>query len=539
MPMNPMIGSACGPGMRADGATAAPHRCRALVAARLEIVLQNRMQLVARLSDRDAGLQPSDRGHPHRVVTVEHRSIGRAHVRVHRHRHPEVRADDRRAGESLLRDADDRIRPVVQADRLPDEIAARAEPARPELVGEHDDRVRIEGLVFLGKKEPSERGTRSRDLEVVPRDQRGEHPLGRLRVAQAHDLRPELIRRDPVEERGSRPHRLEERIAEVVEPLTPRAAADVDERRRIDDTRARPQQNRVGEAEDRRRAGDAGRERQHGRNGEDRASPKEPQGVPEVEDRVHEVVRPVPDTICFPKSGVGSVPEPIVSETGVGSWPDTNCFPATHGGGRTTSLKWHNPHARRLIDDTSSSDCCRHRGAPRPWRRVGRPPEPGPAVTSRRAEADHPARRPGGNDWRLSGGTARAGAHAEREARRAPVSASGRGAGRRGHGHRVQSRASQAPDRALLGIHAAERPRLLPQPVGGLLAPRVGSNHPVEGRRGRGRGPLADGLRPARCEWRAGLHADRTVVYARAARHVRPRTRMARRSEARRDDRQV
>jgi hypothetical protein len=214
------------------------------------------VQLGPRLIDRDTGLHPSNRAHPHGLVRIEHRTIGRAHVLVHCHRHPEIGAEYRCPGESFFRDADNGVRTVVQAQRLADEIAIRPEAPRPELVAQHDDGMRVRRLVFLGQEEPTSRRTGADDLEIVAGHERGKRALGRLRIAEAHHLRPELIRRDPLEERVARSHRLEQRIAEVIEPLSARAAADVDERRGIGHPGPRPQQDGVGQAEDRRRAGD-------------------------------------------------------------------------------------------------------------------------------------------------------------------------------------------------------------------------------------------------------------------------------------------
>ena len=150
---------------------------------------------------------------------------------VHRHRHPEVGAGERRAREAALGDADDRVRPVVEADLLPQDVIAAAEAPGPEVVAENDHRMRVRDAVFVRDEEPPRRRPCPDDVEVVSRDERGKHPLRRVGVSEAHDVRPELHRGEPGEHRALLAHPREERIAEVVESLAIRVGApDVDQR---------------------------------------------------------------------------------------------------------------------------------------------------------------------------------------------------------------------------------------------------------------------------------------------------------------------
>ena len=260
----------------------APAR-HAVVTLRRQVGVHDALQLVARLPRRGAGLEPADRRHPHRVVHRQRRAVARVHVHFHRHRHPEIGADDRGAGEAGLGDADHRVGSVVEADGLAEHVRAGGEAPAPELVAQDDDGMRVGSAVLVGQEEASGGGTRADDLEEVAGHQPGEHALGRLRGAEAHHLGPELMRGEGDEVRVALAHLLEERIAEIVEPLTVRSrAADVDQRGRVGDADARAQQECVGQAEDRGAGRDTHGQRQHRRQREDRAAGEQTKGIADV-----------------------------------------------------------------------------------------------------------------------------------------------------------------------------------------------------------------------------------------------------------------
>ena len=143
--------------------------------------------------------------------------------------------------------------------------------------------MRVGSAVLVWQKEPSGGGARADDFEEVARHQPGEHALGRLRGAEAHHFGPELMGGERDEMRVPLAHLLEERIAEVVEPLAVRSrAADVDQRGRVGDADAGSQQERVGQAEDRRAGRDAHGQRQHRRQRENRAAGEQTKGIADV-----------------------------------------------------------------------------------------------------------------------------------------------------------------------------------------------------------------------------------------------------------------
>ena len=150
-------------------------------------------------------------------------------------------------------------------------------------MAQHDDRVSVGSAVLVWQKEPSGGGARSDDFEEVARDQPGEHALGRLRGAEAHHFGPELMGGERDEMRVPLAHFLEERIAEVVEPLAVRSrATDVDQGGRVGDADAASQQERVGQAEDRRAGRDAHGQRQHRRQRENRAAGEQTKGIADI-----------------------------------------------------------------------------------------------------------------------------------------------------------------------------------------------------------------------------------------------------------------
>ena len=96
-------------------------------------------------------------------------------------------------------------------------------------------------------------------------------------------LRPELHRGEPGEHRALLAHPLEERIAEVIESLAIRVRApDVDQRARISDSDARPDEEGVGQAEDGGAGRDADREGQYRCQREDWAADEQAEGVADV-----------------------------------------------------------------------------------------------------------------------------------------------------------------------------------------------------------------------------------------------------------------
>jgi hypothetical protein len=138
---------------------------------------------------------------------------------------------------------------------LTDERRVTLEPPRPEIVREHDDRVRARGAILLRQEEASRGGARADDLEVVGRDQHGEHPLGGGGVAERHHVRRPLRGRQALELSRLVAQLLEQRVAEIVEPAASGRAPDVDERLRVGYPGARPQEQGIPKAEDRRRGG--------------------------------------------------------------------------------------------------------------------------------------------------------------------------------------------------------------------------------------------------------------------------------------------
>ncbi len=132
-------------------------------------------------------------------VLRQGRTIAGADVLLHRHRHPEIGAEERRAEKPrsatpMIINAADLTRGVL----LPQDIIAAVKSPGPEVVAENDHRMCIRDSVFVRDEEPPRRRPCADDVEVVSRDERGKNTLRRVGVAEAHDVRPELHRGSPV-----------------------------------------------------------------------------------------------------------------------------------------------------------------------------------------------------------------------------------------------------------------------------------------------------------------------------------------------------
>ena len=174
--------------------------------------------------------------------------------------------------------ADDRVRPAVEVDRAPQNARIAAELAMPEPMAENRDGV-LAGHVFRRRERAAEQRLRAQRVEQVGRDLPEPHPHGVAGSRQV-DL-PDVPRRHALHAAELRAvvHELRVGHPRLVPalPLAPDHHAaggfGVGERR---------QQNRVSDAEDRRRRADAERQREQRGRGE-AGRPAEPaEGVSKV-----------------------------------------------------------------------------------------------------------------------------------------------------------------------------------------------------------------------------------------------------------------
>ncbi len=105
-------------------------------------------------------------------------------VILHHHRRPDIDGvAGKRARKICGSNADDREVVLVDGYLLTDHVWIGAEPALPQSVADHRDRMRIRCAVFFGKKSPSDKRLDTEDIKVVARNDSSSHPLGFLTAA--------------------------------------------------------------------------------------------------------------------------------------------------------------------------------------------------------------------------------------------------------------------------------------------------------------------------------------------------------------------
>ncbi len=235
------------------------HALRVVRRVELSQARAERVHAPARFIEADAGLQQADRG------GKESRGVRR---RRQRRRDPSARRPDLGLGfecharmtECRLGDADDRVRVVVDAQRLAKHGAVGAERASPEAVADHDD-GRDAGRVVLGAEETADLRARAKQLKV---GRAREHGFDALRLGPASQVRRD--RPDPhhvVEQTGAIAvvHQLRRREARVLQVDAPEVRADADEPIGVR-VGQRAEDDGFDDREDGRRGGDADRERE-------------------------------------------------------------------------------------------------------------------------------------------------------------------------------------------------------------------------------------------------------------------------------------
>jgi hypothetical protein len=120
-----------------------------------------------RVGDGDAGSQPRD-------ASQEMESTHARFPRAEGDRRPQLRAE--RAIEQRGHHADDRVRPIADDRRPPDDARVPREPSLPEPMREHDDVVLAD--LLLGKKRAPDRRRHAECREVVRGHHRGGNLLG-------------------------------------------------------------------------------------------------------------------------------------------------------------------------------------------------------------------------------------------------------------------------------------------------------------------------------------------------------------------------
>src|SRR5262249_5459596 len=103
----------------------------------------DRRELRLRLRAADARLHANESLDPAGAAIFEFVATWIQHL-LHRRRHPELKlVADERAVEIFRRDADNRVRDPVEADRAPDRLWILRELALPELIADDNDRMRV------------------------------------------------------------------------------------------------------------------------------------------------------------------------------------------------------------------------------------------------------------------------------------------------------------------------------------------------------------------------------------------------------------
>lgn len=120
-----------------------------------------------------------------REITLSH--FAGVEVRVHVVGHPKIGPDagSDAAPKRRRRDADHRIRSSVDADLAADRPWIPPVPASPRIVGEHDDRVGLQRLVFLRQERSPPLGLHAHHVELVAGDHLAEHHLALGTLADA------------------------------------------------------------------------------------------------------------------------------------------------------------------------------------------------------------------------------------------------------------------------------------------------------------------------------------------------------------------
>ena len=137
--------------------------------------MTDRVDLGGRGLERDARLQASTHDHERRgAVRVQRRvAVGARH----RDWDPDVARADAGALKSVGRDANDRERAAIEADRAADDVGRLRETARPEPVAEDDDRARARLLAVGAAEQTTGRGRHAEHAEIVERHRRRERLL--------------------------------------------------------------------------------------------------------------------------------------------------------------------------------------------------------------------------------------------------------------------------------------------------------------------------------------------------------------------------
>ena len=207
---------------------------------------QDRLQDGLRLLFGDTGLHPPPDLEPARV-----RVCDRAIVPHHRRR-PDVGHDawfD--AGEAFRSHAHDLQRLLPDGDPAAEHIRVAAEPARPEVVAQHGDRVPARIDVITRRQDPAEGRLHAEDGERITRDPLAVDLLDLPAVVE-RGIAPRLVahRKQTDLPAARRAQFAKERVveAEPVAGLRRRAQREIDQRARIVD-RQRPQDEGVDERE--------------------------------------------------------------------------------------------------------------------------------------------------------------------------------------------------------------------------------------------------------------------------------------------------
>jgi hypothetical protein len=200
----------------------------------------------------------------------------------HRPRDVERRLQERvHARERLGHDADDRELVAVQAQRLADDVGSASELALPGGVAQHDDRVASRHVIVARRECSAERRHDPQRREEVAIDEDAERDA-RLLPALLRDAKNGVLRRRQTLERLRSPLNLVDfGIGEAADRVVLRHRRQMHHAAGLRHLQ-RAQQDRVDEAEDRRRRAHAESSRQHHRQRKPFAAADEPKRVADV-----------------------------------------------------------------------------------------------------------------------------------------------------------------------------------------------------------------------------------------------------------------
>src|SRR5260370_3545256 len=100
-------------------------------------------------------------------------------VILHHHRRPDINGIARKRARKISgSNADDREVVLVESYLLSDHVRIGPEPALPQAVANHRDRMRIGWVILFGKKRPPDKRLHPANVSIVARHNSSSHPIG-------------------------------------------------------------------------------------------------------------------------------------------------------------------------------------------------------------------------------------------------------------------------------------------------------------------------------------------------------------------------